>query len=249
MKKIIKVLGIVSIFIILIESLNANEARSQTVIQVVGDHAPPYRIIQGKEFLGIYIDAMKEIGERIGIEVEFEEQPFQRALLSMKNGKADVMLGPNKDPEREAYMVYTTATFPRAKKIFYVHPDSPPITKYEDLQGKKIAVHRGKVYFDRFDNDTSLKKEEVNSYLQAITKVVKKRNEVVIMPELEGDYLLKEQGIQLKKSPFIIEGKISYITISKKSPVLQLQKKIEEAMEQIKLDGTMDMILERYGHQ
>jgi len=247
MKRIFRFSG--SLFIVLLLGfLYAGHATAQsvTVLHVVGNHAPPYRIIEDSKFSGICFDVMKEIGQRIGIPVSFFEQPFKRALYSMEQGSADIMVGPNKTAEREVYMVYTGATVGRASKAFYVHPDSLPIKRYEDMKGKRVVVHRGKLYFNKFDMDTSLKKVVVDSYVQAINIVSKKRADVVIIPELEGDYLLKEHAMDLKKSPLIIEGNQSYIAISKKSPAIGLQKKIEEAMAQIKSDGTMDEILSRY---
>jgi polar amino acid transport system substrate-binding protein len=222
---------------------------AQETIVVVGNHAPPYRIIEDGEFSGIYFDTIKAIAERLKLSIEFREEPFARALVSMERGDADIMLGPNRTPEREKFLIYTDATFPPAQKAFYVHPDAPSITTYEDLSGKIIAVHRGKVYFDRFDHDTALQKEDVNSYEQAIMKVVKGRNDVVIMPEQEGDYLLQQLGVELKKSSYIVPGNVSYLTISKQSPIQHLQHAIEEAMAAIKADGAMQTILVQYGHQ
>ncbi len=237
--------------ILLIGLFHGGELSAQTVnvIKVVGNHAPPYRIIEGDSFSGIYFDAMKEIGKRTGTTIDFKEQPFKRALRLMEYGRADVMLGPNRNPEREAYMVYTEATVGRANKAFYVHPESPLITQYDDLKGKRIITHRGKRYFDKFDNDGSLKKIVTNSYTQAIEMVSRRRGDVVIMPESEGGYLLKENNVTLKKSPFIVRGKQSYITISRKSPVIKLQTKIEEAMSEMISDGTMDNILNRYSFE
>jgi polar amino acid transport system substrate-binding protein len=247
MRILIKLSGILVIVVfICVISTGHTTAQSVKVLRVVGNHAPPYRIIQGHEFSGICFDVMKAIGKRIGVTVAFFEQPFKRALYSMEQGSADIMVGPNKTTEREVYMVYTKATVGRASKAFYVHPDSTPIQRYEDLKGKLVVVHRGKLYFNKFDMDTSLKKVVVDSYAQAINMVSKKRADVVIIPELEGDYLLKEHAMDLKKSSLIIEGNQSYIAISKKSPAIGLQKKIEDAMDQIKADGTMDEILSRY---
>ena len=99
-------------------------AEDQTTLLVVGNHAPPYRIIEGTTFSGIYFDAMQEIGQRLGISVKFQDVPMKRALALMESGEADVMVVPNKTPERETFMVYTNATFPAENKVFYVHPDA-----------------------------------------------------------------------------------------------------------------------------
>lgn len=221
-------------------------AQGQDVITVVGNHAPPYRIIEQDEFSGMYFDTMKEIGKRIGVEVKFLEVPFKRALVFMKQGKADVMLGPNKTPDREEYMVYTEAFFPPENKAFYVHPDASGMRSYDDLKGKLIAVGLGKSYFPQFDSDKKLKKQVCPNYVVAIKEVKSKKCDVVIMPEREGDYLLKKLNVQLKKSSYVVPGRKSYITISRKSPSLTIQKEIEEAMEEIRTDGTMERIVNRY---
>jgi hypothetical protein len=72
------------------------------------------------------------------------------------------------------------------------------------------------------------------------------RANCVIMPENEGDYLLKEMGVNLVKSPFIFEGNQSFITISKKSSILNLKHQIESTVDEMNADGTMEMILGRY---
>ena len=249
MRKVMTLSGALSmglLVLVLVPVLFPANAQSVTVLRVVGNHAPPYRIIKGGEYSGICFDVMKEIGKRIGVSVVFHEQPFKRALYSMEQGSADIMVGPNKTAEREVYMVYTKATVGRASKAFYVHPDASPIRQYQDLTGQRVLVHRGKIYFEKFDRDTSFEKMVVDSYVQAIKMVSRKRADVVIIPELEGDYLIQQHAMDLKKSPLIIEGNQSYIAISKKSPAMALQKKLEEAMDQIKSDGTMDNILNRY---
>ncbi|MCW8997071.1 MAG: transporter substrate-binding domain-containing protein, partial [Psychromonas sp.] len=238
-----------TIFIIFcIGSFSHLQANAQSTVKVVGNHAPPFRIIEGKHFSGIYFDMLKEIAKRTNLEIEFVNQPFKRALKSMKNGTADIMFGPNKTPEREVYMQYVNVPLAKINKVFYVNPDSSVITKYEDLQNKEIAICRGNIYFQRFDRDLSLKKRPVNKYEQAIKMLVKKRVDVVIIPEQEGEHLLQQLGVKLKKSPFVVAGKSSYITISKKSSALKLQNKIQEAMKQMDADGTVQKILNRYNH-
>lgn len=222
------------------------QAKTDLEILVVGNHAPPYRIIKNGVFSGIYFDVMNEVGSRLKVPVKFNEQPFKRALRSMRNGTADVMVGPNKTKERESYMVYTKAMVGRANKAFYVNSEDSVIRSYSDLKGKKIITHRGKVYSNKFDQDDSLEKFEVTTYAQAIGMVSLGRANCVIMPENEGDYLLKEMGVNLVKSPFIFEGNQSFITISKKSPILNLKHQIESTVDEMNADGTMEMILGRY---
>ncbi len=221
-------------------------ADSDNSIVVVGNHAPPFRIIDDGKFYGIYFDIMSEIGKRLDVPVEYKEVPFKRALKLMESGAADVMLGPNRTLERERYMIYTSATVGEATKAFYSLSQQNLVQDYDDLQNKDILVHRGKVYFQRFDSDTSLNKQPVNSYQDAIRIMARGRGDVIIMPEQEGDYLLSQQQVTLYKSPYLVPGNASYITISRNSAVANLQQAIEQAFGEVEREGLIESILSRY---
>lgn len=234
-------------------SLLCSTLSAETLVKVVGNHAPPYRIVDGAAFSGIYYDVMKEVAKRLELQVQFVDVPFKRALSLMESGEADIMLGPNRKPERERYMVYTEATLPRENKAFYVNLRARPIERYEDLYKRNVIVHLGKVYFDRFDDDEKLKKLTVQEYIEGIKRISipladqpRSADFVLIMPEQEGDYLLKTRRFELKKSPYIVQGNLSYITISKKSELLSLKSRIETAVGDLKSEGVFYDILNRY---
>ena len=232
------------IYIILSFSLFAKE------VFVVGiNDAPPYRIIKGKNYSGIYIDIINEVSKEAGIELEFVELPFQRALEEMKLGKIDIMLGPTKNKEREEYMYFIEKyPFPKEAKVFYSFNKIIEINKYEDLYGKKIEVLRGAKYFEKFDNDIKLIKNPVNDYLQAFNKVKAGRSDLVIIPQLQGDYLSMDKNLKgFIKSKYQVEGSLSFVTISKKSKNYSyLKDKLTSALEKVNKNGTYDKIIAAY---
>lgn len=242
-------MGRLRISLLLVSLCLSTGALAQAVVNkivVAGNHAPPFRIIENGQFAGIYFDIMTEIGKRLDVVVEYKEVPFTRALKLMESGAADIMLGPNRTSERETYMIYTNATIGKADKAFYSRSEQNQIETYEDLQGKDILVHRGKVYFERFDEDDSLNKQPVNSYQDAIRIMSRGRGDVIIMPEQEGDYLLNQASVKLFKSPYRVPGNASYITISRKSALTGMQEAIEQTFIEIQNDGLVEEILSRY---
>ena len=87
----------------------------------------------------------------------FNLVPFGRALALMVNGRADTMLGPNRNSEREAYIFYMAEELPR-EKIFFLHKYTPNIIDYRDLSGLSIGILSGAIYFDKFNKNDKLKK-------------------------------------------------------------------------------------------
>lgn len=226
----------------------AAPARAQEPeLTVVGNHAPPFRIIENGEFYGIYFDAMREIARRAGLRVRFTEAPLSRALAMMEKGEADIMLGPNRTPEREAFMTYTGVRFPPADKAFYVYPGSRPVAAHADLAAMVVAVQRGARYYPEFDDDPTLRKVECFDQIQAVAKVLTGECDAMLIPIQEADYLLMHLGVTLERSPLIIPGKPPYLTVSRASPEGRMRREaMEDAMRTMIQDGTMDAILARY---
>lgn len=223
---------------------------SVTSLRVAVNSAPPYRIIEGdgekSTFGGLYVEIIEEAAGRAGIGLEYVEVPFARALLMMKTGDADVMLGPNRVPEREAYMAFLDVPLPREDKVFYLAPGAADIVTYKDLKGRLIAALAGAVHFPRFDSDDEIRRENVNNYLSALRMSAKSRVDAAILPELLGDYLVADNAIVVRKATFRAEGRKSYVAMSRASPAISAKPRIEAAMRGMAADGTMDAIVSRY---
>jgi len=220
---------------------------SATPYQVVVNHAPPYRIIDNGNFSGIYIDIIKAAALEAGIELTFTNVPFKRALLYMQTGKADIMLGPNRTPERERFMYYIEETpLPRENKAFYVRNATHCIDNYEGLYGKSIEVLIGATYFDRFDQDARILRSKTRSYNSAMKKVAIGRSDLLIMPERQGDLLNRREHFGLIKCAFKVSGKLSYITISKQSADSHLRERLSNALLAIEKKQIPEKIAERY---
>lgn len=222
------------------------------VFVIGGNHAPPYRIIEtegGKStFKGIYFDVIKEAAKRAGIKITFKDVPFKRALKSMEQGQQDIMAGPNRTAEREAYMHYIDAPMAAEPKVFYTHAIANDIENFNDLEGYVIGVLRGAKYFPEFDEDDTLQRKPFNDYISAFRVLEKHRIDVVITPEMQGDYLLSQHFAKapLKKASFKSAGRLSYMTISRQSSLFSKRDHLERVLQAIIGDGTYHKILERY---
>ncbi|QGY41792.1 transporter substrate-binding domain-containing protein [Pseudodesulfovibrio cashew] len=220
-------------------------ANNPTII-VVGDHSPPFRIFEDGRASGIYFDTIKEISKRMGFTPKFVQVPFKRALDMMRKGTADMMPGPNYTKERACNMVYTAAMLPAEPKAFYYRNPQNRILRFDDLQGKSVASTLGKDYNHILEKSPRTTLELVRNYELAIQKVLFNRNDLVILPEFQGDYLLHTRDLKLFKSPFKLPGKPSHICLSRNSHLQGRQEELRKAMESIIADGTFQKILDRY---
>lgn len=221
-------------------------ASAQELLRVVGSADPPYRIFAAEGARGLYFELLQEAARRLRWRLSFSEVPAARAFKMMELGEADLMLGPLRTPERERYLSYTRITLPNEDKAFYTLPGVAPLLGLADLQGRRIAVHRGKRYGAAFDGDARLQRHEVNDYRAALEMVVRGRLDVAVLPERQGDALLQELGLNLVKQGWRLAGEPPYVVLSRLSPWLPRQAELERAFMAMREDGSWQRIRQRY---
>lgn len=218
--------------------------------RVLVNDAPPYRIVETvngvPEYSGIYIDILRRVAAETGLQLEFTELPFARAFRVMEAGGADLMLGPNRNPDREVYLRYLEPPLPREPKVFLQYHFGAPILGYDDLYGRGIAVLRGATYFDRFDADRAIERIAVDDYTAALRLVYFGRADAVVMPELQARWLMQETGLRLRIAPYREAGRDSYIVLARSSPLMPQVQKIETALRGVMNGPALRQILQRY---
>ena len=215
-------------------------------ITVGANHAPPYRILEGGERTGLYVDIFEEIAERLGWEVHYREAPFRRVLRMVQQGEVDVMLGPLETEERSELMEFVAPAFPPERRLFFYLNKEHRIDRYADLYGRAIGVLEGASYFSRFDDDEDLLKEPAPRYENLMLMLQKGRVDVVIAPELVGLYAVEKLGLDIEVSPFFVPGERSYIAVAKNSPVIQYADDIRAALKLIEMEGIHEDLVLKY---
>ena len=215
-------------------------------ITVGANHAPPYRILQGGERTGLYVEIFEEIAERLGWEVHYREAPFRRVLRMVQQGEVDVMLGPLETEERSELIEFVAPAFPPERRLFFYLNKEHRIDRYADLYGRAIGVLEGASYFPRFDDDEDLLKEPAPRYENLMLMLQKGRVDVVIAPELVGLYTVEKLGLDVEVSPFFVPGERSYIAVAKNSPVIQYADDIRAALKLIEMEGIHEDLVLKY---
>lgn len=219
------------------------------MLQVLLNDAPPYRIIDDSirppRYSGIYVDIARAAAARAGVRLAFMQVPYARAFAMMQNGEGDLMLGPNRTPEREAYLLYLEPALPAEPKVFVVRPGGPVIARPDDLHGLRIATLRGAHYSAGFDGDAALSRVPVVDYETALRMLDGGRVEAAIMPEMRARWLLREQpGLRL--AGYRLPGDPSYIVMARRSPHLALADRLSAALRQVQAAGEIARILALY---
>ena len=218
-------------------------------LRVVVNHAPPYRIIDPPYYTGYYIDLFKLAAAQADLEISFISVPLKRAFQMLENGEADLILGPNKTPEREQFLIFLTeAPFPAEDKVFIVAHPELVIRNMTNLQHKRIDTLAGAAYHPDIDRSSQLNKHELKSYEQGLQRLMRDRSDVVIMPEAQADWLIHSLQLPLIKSPFRLRGSPSYMAWSRATYNADLAQRLIDGMQQVLASSQGKLIRDRYFH-
>ena len=205
---------------------------------------PPYEMTTDSgEIEGIDVDTAKAIAEKLGLELQIDDMDFDAALLSVQQGKADiVMAGVTVTDERKAVMDFSDSYATGIQSI--IVPNGSDIASPDDLAGKKIGTQRGTTGYLYCTDDFG--EENVIAYDNGLTAVQALNNgqvdAVVIDNEPAKAYVESNPGLKILDTSYAEED---YAIGMNKSNTALLEA-VNAALEELKADGTLQAIVDKY---
>ena len=204
---------------------------------------PPYEMTtDAGEFEGIDVDTAKAIAEKLGLELQIDDMDFDAALLSVQQGKADiVMAGVTVTDERKAVMDFSDSYATGIQSI--IVPEGSDIASPDDLAGKKIGTQRGTTGYIYCSDDFG--DENVVAYDDGLTAVQALNNgqvdAVVIDNAPAKEFIAANPGLVILETSYAEEDYA--IGLAKGS---SLKDAINSTLEELKADGTLQSIVDKY---
>ena len=205
---------------------------------------PPYEMTTDSgEFEGIDIETAQAIADKLGLELQIDDMDFDAALLAVQQGKADmVMAGVTVTDERQNVMDFTDSYATGIQSI--IAKEDSDIASVDDLAGKKIGTQRGTTGYLYCSDDFG--DENVVAYDNGLTAVQMLNNGqvdcVVIDNAPAKEFIAANPGLKLLDTAYVEE---SYaIGVGKGNT--ELKDAINTALEELKADGTLQAIVDKY---
>ena len=205
---------------------------------------PPYEMTTDSgEFEGIDLETAQAIADKLGLELQIDDMDFDAALLAVQQGKSDmVMAGVTVTDERQNVMDFTDSYATGIQSII-VKEDSD-IASVDDLAGKKIGTQRGTTGYLYCSDDFG--DENVVAYDDGLTAVQMLNNGqvdcVVIDNAPAKEFIAANPGLKLLDTAYVEEDYA--IGVGKGNT--ELKDAINTALEELKADGTLQAIVDKY---
>lgn len=223
----------------------SSSATSEGGKLVMGTNAafPPYEFYENNEIVGIDAEIAKAIAEKLGMELTIEDMDFTSLVTAVQTGKIDMCLaGMTVTPDREKNVNFSES-YATGVQVIIVTEDSD-IASPDDLEGHQIGAQEnttGHIYCsDDYGED------RVTAYTTGANAVealkTGKVDAVVIDNEPAKAFVEANEGLKILDTEYAIEDYA--IAISKEND--ELLEKVNNAIKELKEDGTLDEIVSKY---
>lgn len=218
------------------------------VAGVDGTFAPHAMPKLGGGVEGFNIDLIEEIGKKMGRKIEVFAGEFSGLIPAMNAGKIDFVGAP------------TTATPERAKNLlfsegylntyfqFVAAAKTPAFQSLDELKGKTVSVNKGSAY-DKWAQENAakygFKVESYGTNADATQAVIAGRADVVLTGNTVGAYSVVKNPGQIKLIPLKVDQGLVWAAAFRKDDA-KLRNAVDEALECMKLDGTIARLHEKW---
>jgi ABC-type amino acid transport substrate-binding protein len=226
------------------------EAGADTLVMATNAEFPPYEYFENNEVVGIDADIAKAIGEKLGKEVVIENMEFGSIINAVQSGKADFgMAGMTVSPDREQNVSFSDS-YATGVQVIIVTEDSP-IKTVDDLFAEgadnKIGVQTattGDIYTTEDIEQAGLGTvERYNKGADAVQALkTGKIDCVVIDNEPAKAFVEANPGLKILDTEYVTED---YAICFAKDNT-ELRDQVNQALQELIADGTVQSILDKY---
>lgn len=205
---------------------------------------PPYEFVDDNgKIVGIDAEIAAAIAEKLGMELEIKDMEFDSLITACAGGSVDVVLAGMTVTDERKESVNFSDSYATGIQVIIVK-DGSEIATADDLEGKIIGVQSGTtgdIYCtDDYGQDNV--KQYANGAL-AVEALKKDQVDCVIIDnEPAKAFVAANEGLKILDTEYVTEDYA--IAIAKENT--KLLEDINKAMAELKADGTIDKIIEKY---
>lgn len=242
--KTTKILCLVLAVVMLAACLTAcGGAKKENVLTVATNaEFPPFEYFEGEKIVGADIDMMEAIAAKMGVTLEITHIDFDAALTGAATGKYDIALsGITANDERRKNMAFTDDYYVASQAVI-VMADGEYKT-VESLAGKTISCQEGTTG-EQYLLDNEYTVQSFKTGAEAISALTAGKVDAVVIDDAVAKALSSKQEGKtvVLDEPMTKEN----YAIATKLGNDELIAKINAALAEIKADGSLAKIFEKY---
>ena len=195
------------------------------------------------QLTGYDVDVARAVGEKIGVNVEFVETPWDSIFAALEANRFDVVANEvTINPERQA-KYDLSEPYSVGEGVIVTRADDNSITSLADLEGK-VAAETATSNWSAIAREAGARVEVVEGFTQAITLLRQGRVDVAVYDDISVYAYLAETNDTSVKIAGTVGAKTEQGFAARKNS--GLLPELNAALDELKADGTLAQISQKY---
>ncbi|MDO5847200.1 MAG: transporter substrate-binding domain-containing protein, partial [Methanocorpusculum sp.] len=212
-------------------------------------NTPPYTFKDGNETIGIDIDLLQAVADKLGCKLVINEMTFDQLLDSVKSGESDLAASAITITDDRLKDVNFAEPYASGEQVIVVRAKN--IAGYDDLVGAKIGVGAtttGDTLMTAIaDSDKGTLIERFDKTSDALYALKAGKIDCFVTDsETAPAFVTEGSGLKIIEDKVFLDEKSAFAVNKEKADLL---KQINTALAELKADGTLDKILKYYHGQ
>ncbi len=227
--------------------LGAVQSVGKMVVGMEGDWAPwSYHDTDSNEVIGFDADTARAIGEKLGVEVEIVEAPWESLFAGLDDGRYDMVVNGVEITEERSEKYDFSEPYGYIHTALVVRGDNDDIHSFEDLSGKKTVNSIGSTYMELAES-YGASAAGVSTLNDTIQNVLDGRADATLNADVSiYDYMNQQPDADIKIAAVTEEASQVAIPMRKGDESASFREAVNEAVRELKEDGTLAKLSEQY---
>lgn len=212
-----------------------------------GNWAPwSYHDLDTNEVIGYDADTARAIGEKLGVEVQIVEAPWESLFAGLDDGRYDIVINGVEVTDERSEKYDFSEPYAYIHTALVVRKDNEGIKSFDDLKGKKTVNSIGSTYMELAES-YGASAAGVSTLNDTIQNVIDGRADATLNADVSiYDYLNQQPDANIKIVATTEDASHVAIPIRKGDETASFEKAVNAAIEELKADGTLAELSEKY---
>lgn len=212
-----------------------------------GNWAPwSYHDLDTNEVIGYDADTARAIGEKLGVEVQIVEAPWESLFAGLDDGRYDIVINGVEVTDERSEKYDFSEPYAYIHTALVVRKDNEEIKSFDDLKGKTTVNSIGSTYMELAES-YGASAAGVSTLNDTIQNVIDGRADATLNADVSiYDYLNQQPDANIKIVATTEDASHVAIPIRKGDETASFEKAVNAAIEELKADGTLAELSEKY---
>ncbi|SFQ06766.1 cystine transport system substrate-binding protein [Lachnospiraceae bacterium XBB1006] len=228
------------------ELLTEIQERGTLIVATEGTWAPWTYHNEKDELVGFDVEVAKKIGEKLGVDVKFEEVEWDGIFAGIDAGRYDITCNGVEIDEERAKKYNFTDPYAYMRTALIVKDDNNEIKSFEDLEGKQTANTLQSTYA-KLAESYGASVTGVDDLIQTIQLLEAGRVDATLNAEVSYyDYLKEHPDAKMKIAALSEDASLVAIPVRAGKENQSLVDAINKAIKELSEEGVLTELSNKY---